>query len=676
LSYGLWQRRFGSDPSVVCQTVSLNGHPVTVIGVAREGFTGLIRGLSIDLWVPLMMQPQLMPGLDLLKNRGTRGLKIIGRLKPGVSVEPAQANVRLLGQQLHKAYPDNWRNFRGEARVVSVLPESQSRVFPEARGPVLGFMGLLMAVVGLVLLIACANVANLLLGRATARRKEMAIRLSLGASRLRLMCQLLTESLLLSVLAGAAGVLMAAWATDLLMAFQPPLPVTLALDLGLDHRVLGFTLGLSLVTGVLFGLAPALHASKAELVVALKDEGAGAPRGYRRSRLRSLLVISQVAVSLLLLIGSGLFLRSLANAHAIDPGFDPENVLLVSVDLGLQGYSEAKGKLFFEQLQERLKALPQVQSTSTAYSLPLGLGGGRTGIAMEGYQPSPGEDMEIHFNVVGPGYFETMRIPIVRGRSFTEQDRGGAPGVVIVNEAVARRYWPGQDAIGKHMSWGWVQDEGQQTYPLEVIGIAKDGKYVTLGEDPRPFVYFPHLQNYEAAMTVLVRTAGNPKSLVDAVRNELRTLDPHLPAFDIKTLTEHLGVTLLPVRMAATLLGLFSVLALVLAAVGIYGVVSYSVSQRTHELGIRLALGAQARDVLKLVIAQGMSLTLIGVAMGLAAAFGVTRFLTFLLYGISPTDPLTFAGISVLLAAVALLASYVPARRATKVDPMVALRYE
>jgi putative ABC transport system permease protein len=284
--------------------------------------------------------------------------------------------------------------------------------------------------------------------------------------------------------------------------------------------------------------------------------------------------------------------------------------------------------------------------------------------------------MEVHFNVVGPGYFETMRIPIFRGRSFTGQDRQGAPGVVIVNEAFAQRYWSGQDPIGKRLSLGWAQEGGQPIYPLEVIGVAKDGKYVTLGEDPRPFVYYPHRQNYEAAMTVLVRTTGDPKTLVEAVRNEVRALDPHLPTFDVKTLTEHMGITLLPVRLAATLLGIFGFLALLLAAVGIYGVVSYSVSQRTHEIGIRMALGARAWDVLRLVIAQGLSLTLIGVAIGLAAAFGATRFLTFLLYGISPTDPLTFVGLSALLAAVALLACYIPARRAMKVDPMVALRYE
>ncbi|MCH8948204.1 MAG: ABC transporter permease [Acidobacteria bacterium] len=673
LSHGLWQRLFGSDPAVVGETLKLNGQPVTIIGIAPKEFTGSIRGVSLELWVPFSNAPLLMPRRNLIERRGARGLFLFGRLKPGYTAEQAQSNLRVIGQQLYEAHPNEWTNKKGQPRVVSVLPESQSRVPPVARGALLGFLGMLLVVVGLVLLIACANVANLLLARAGARRREIAVRLALGAGRGRLVRQLLTESLLLSLLAGVAGVLLAVWTSRLLMAFQPPLSFSLALDLGFDYRVLAFAFGVTLATGIIFGLAPALQATKPNLVVALKEVGAGGAGGYRRSYLRNGLVVTQVALSVLLLAGAGLFLRSLANAGTIDVGFDPENVLLVSLDLGLQGYDEVRGRVFYQQLQERLEKHPQIESASVARSLPLGLGGARRTVAIEGYQPAPGEDMEHHFNVVGPRYFETLRIPIVRGRSFTDQDSKNAPGVVIVNQAFARRFWPGENPIGKRLTAQNPQDE----YPLEIVGVAKSGKYITLGEDPRPYIYYPHRQQfYQPAMDLLVRATGNPSALTDAVRGEVRALDPTLAAYSVRTLTEHMGVSLLPVRMAATLLGIFGFLALVLAAVGIYGVMSYAVSQRTHEIGIRMALGAQPRDILRSVIGQGMMLVLIGVVIGLAVALAVTRFLTFLLYGISATDPATFAGVSLLLAAVALLACYIPARRATKVDPMVALRYE
>ncbi len=675
LSHSLWQRRFGADPSRVGKTINISGQPVTIVGVAPAGFTGLPRGVGIDLWVPMNMLPQVVPGRDDLTERGDRGSFLIGRLKAGVTVEQAQANLNLRARQLFEAYPDNWTSLKGEPRVITVLPERQTRVLPMIREAVWAFLVLLQVVVGLVLLIACANVASLLLARATARRREIAVRLSLGASRWRLVRQLLTESVLLALLAGGAALLLALWATQALMAFQPPLPVTLALDLSLDAPVLLFTLLLALATGVLFGLAPALQASRFNLLGALKEEGS-LTGGWPRSRLRNLLVIAQVALSLLLLMGSGLLLRSLANAEAIDPGFEPEGVLLASVDLQLQGYGESEGRALFERLQARLESLPQVESASVATILPLGLAAGRRGIRIQGYERAPGEGMEVHFNVVGPHYFETMRIPLVRGRWFTPQDTQGAPGVVIVNEAFARRYWPGQDPLGKRISMGVTEQDGRQVYPLAVVGVAQDGKYVTLGEDARPFVFYPHRQNYEADATVLVRTGGDPAAFSETLRQEIRALDPRLPVYDVRTLESHMSFALVPVRLAATLLGVFGLLALTLCCVGLYGTLSFAVSQRTREIGVRIALGARSRDVLRLVLAQGLVLTLVGMGIGLSAAAGASRFLTFLLYGISPLDPFTFLVISMLLLMVALLACYVPARRALRVDPMAALRYE
>ena len=671
LSHSAWVRRFGSDTAIVGENLNLNGKPTTIIGVAPKGFTGFLRGLSVDLWVPINADPILNPGSNNIERRGNRGLFIVGRLKPGVSTEQAQANLRVIGQQLFQDYPSNWTNKKGEPRLVSVLPENQSRIFPGAQTPITIFMSMLMVVVGLVLLIACANVANLLLARATARRKEIAVRLSLGAGRARLIRQLLTESLLLSTLAGAAGMLLTFWIARLLMAFRLPVPVTIALDLSLDVRVLAFTLGLSFLTGIIFGLAPALQASRLSPVVALKEEGAGAGSGLRRFNLRNTLVVSQVAISLLLLIGAGLFLRSLANADAIDPGFDPKNVLAVSVNLDLQGYEAAEGRLLYEQMQDRLASLPEVESATLAYYLPPSPITGRRSLGIEDYEPSPGEDMELHFNRVGPNYFETLRIPLLRGRSFTQSDNQNAPGVVIVNEAFVNRYLPGQDPIGRRLFYG-----GGPQQPMEIIGLVKTAKYITLGESPRPYVYYPHRQRYAGSMTLLLRTSGAPEAMMEPVREQIWSLDPNLALYDIKTLEENMSIPLLPVRVAAFMLGVFGFVALVLATVGLFGVMAFSVSRRTHEIGIRMALGARPADVLLLVIKQGMTLILIGMVLGLAAAFAVTRFLAFLLYGISPMDPVSFIGVSILLAVAAMLACYIPARRATQVDPMVALRYE
>ncbi len=669
LSDAFWRGRFGADPGVIGREVALNGRPFTVVGVTPPGFAGMMRGLSVDVFVPLGMQRDL--GGESLEERGNRGLMLIGRLGEGRGIEGARAELALVGQRLHASHPDSWTNRHGEPRAVSVLPEAASRVLPQARGPLAGFLAVLFGAVGLVLLLACSNVANLQLARARARRREIAVRVALGARRGQLVRQLLAESLLLSCGAGVLGVALASLGLQLILAFQPPLPVTLALGLELDRRVLLFALLLSIAIGVLFGLWPALRASSASPIESLKA-GASWPRAGRRLAAREALVIAQVAGSLVLLVGTGLFLRSLRNASAIDPGFDPSGVLVFSIDLGPQGYEPARSASFYVDLQQRLEALPGVEAASVASRLPLSLGGGRQGLRVVGYEPGPGEDMEVHSSFVGPGYFETMRTPLARGRGFAVADGPGAPGVVVVNEAFVRRYWPGRDGLGERLVAG--DRTGEKT--LEVIGVARDGKYNSLGEEPTPFVFYPHRQLHRDEMSVIVRSSGDPAALAPAVRREVAALDGRLPVFDVKSLEAHLGTALFPVRAAATLLGLTGALALLLAAIGLYGVLSYAVALRTREIGVRVALGAGRADVGALVVGRGLRLAGAGVALGLVLALGVTRFLAFLLYGTSPLDPLTFAAIPALLLAVALVAAWEPARRALRIDPAVCLREE
>ncbi len=668
ISHKLWQTRFAGDPATVGRSVKLNGQPFTIVGVAPENYGGLLRGIAVDWWVPAMMMGQIAPGSENLTERGNRGMFVMGRLKPGVTVTQAQAEFNNLAAQLYKEWPQQWENIRRQGRSVSLVPESEARVMPGLRTPLVIFTTLLMAVVGLVLLIACANVANLLLARAAARRKEIAIRLSLGAGRGRLIRQLLTESVLLGLLGGVAGLALATWGADLLMAFKPPAPIPLEINLQGDWRVFGFMFGLSLLTGIVFGLVPALAASRPDVTSSLKDDsGAGSGRG----RLRGALVVVQVALSLLLLICAGLFLRSLRNASAIDPGFDADNLLAMSMDLGQQGYDEARGKQFNAQLLDRVRALPGVLAASLADALPLDLGGSRRGITIEGYSAQPGEDMEIYSSTVAPGYFETLRIPLLQGRTFDAQDRPEAPGVVLINEAFARRYWPGQPPLGKRIQMGSVREGVNDAPALTVVGVVRDGKYNSLGEDATPFFYANLAQRYASSPTLIVRTAGNPTDALATVRNEVATLDKNLPLYDVKTMRQHLGLSLLPARLAGSVLGIFGLVALLLAAAGIYGLMAYTVAARTREIGIRMALGANMLAVLRLVIQQGMKLVLLGLTIGLVAAFALTHLLKSLLFGVSTTDPVTFAGIALLLLFVALLACWIPARRATKVDPMI-----
>lgn len=673
LGHRLWQQEYGASPELIGQTITLNGHPYTVVGVAPEGFFGALPVFNPDVWVPMMMQGQIEPGTDMLANRNTTWLRTIGRLKPDVSLAQAQANLDLVAAQLPEVDPHRY-----EGERASLARPSGVGLPPEARPMALGLSALVMSMVGLILLAACANVANLLLARSAVRRGEIAIRLALGASRWRLVRQLLTESMLLAVIGGAAGSAMAMWGLDIVGALRPQLPynISLALDFGLDGRVFLFAALLSVLTGLVFGAVPALQATNANVVPALKDDTGASTLGLRRSRLRSTLVVGQVAVSLILLIGSGLFIRSLLNARSIDPGFDHENVLGVSLAFSLHDYDDASGRAFYRGLLERVRVLPGVESASVDKCVPLGFAVQTREYWVEGRPPMVGPDgseqaENVNTSVVGTDNFKTLGIPLLRGRDFTDLDTQDSPRVTIVNQAFADRVWPDQDPLGRRISL-----EGTEGPFLEVVGVVRTIKYVFIGEDPRPFLYLPFEQNYDPDVNLLVRTEGDPMALSGPVQDVIRGLDPDVAPSDTRVLSDWIGYALLPARFAGLLFGAFGALALLLASVGLYGVMSYTVEQRMREIGIRVALGAERPDVLRLVLRQGLMLTLVGLGIGLIIALAGTRVVAMLLYDISATDLTTFAGVSTLLVAVALLACYVPARRATKVDPMAVLRHE
>jgi putative ABC transport system permease protein len=683
ISHGLWERRFGGDPKVIGQQIALSGHAFTIVGVTPAGFNGPGVLENNDIYVPMMMQAIVRPprggfsgdmNPDLLSRRGARWLKMIGRLKPGVSVEQAQAAVTTIAAGLEQAYPEDDRN-----TIATLFPVS--RIDPQGYPQLVSVAGLLLAVVGIVLLIACANVANLLLARASARRREIAVRLAMGASRSRLIRQLLTESLLISLAGGIAGLLLAMWTIDVLKSATPPDGIfSFTLDYRLDGRVLAFTFALSLATGVLFGLAPALQASRPDLVPALKDEALAVAGSQRRFNLRNALVVAQVALSLVLLIGAGLFLRSLNNAQSIDPGFDADKILNAQLNINLLRYTKAQGQQFYTQVIERIEALPGVESASLSRVVPMSGGGRTSALLIKGQQPpdnvtgAGGAELSanantVNSNVVGSKYFSTMGIPVLQGRDFGAQDNETAPLTVIVNEAFARRYFAGEDALGRYVSFR--SNNGPWS---EIIGVVRDSKYRTLGESPRPSAYVPLAQNHETGMTLHVRTSGNPLGIAGAVRREVQALDPSLAITNLQSLSDVVAASLFAARMGAVLLGIFGGLALFLAAIGLYGVMSYAVSRRTREIGIRMALGAGTGNVMRLVLKEGLTLVSGGVGGGLIIAAAATRLLASFLYGVSPLDATTFVAIPLVLALVALLATYLPARRAAKVDPMVALR--
>ena len=670
LSDVFWRRRFAADSNIIGRPIVLGGHPYTVIGVAPAKFTGALRFFDVSFWASMGMESQLTPGNNRVQGRGSRGLIILGRLQPNASLEQTQARMGVLAGQLHQTYPQSWTDRFGKSRRITVVRESESRVPPSARLPVIGFMGLLFVVVGLVLMVACANLANLLLARATVRRREIAVRLALGAGRLRVIRQLLTENILLAALGGGAGILVSIWAAGLLELFKPPIPVPVILDLGADYRVIVFAFLLSLLTGVAMGLLPAVSVTRGELAPGLYASGVISGTGVRRFSVRNLLVVAQIAASLVLLIGAGLFVRSLRSAYSVDLGFDPDRMAVVAFNLRLQGYDEPRGRLLMDAMLDKARSIPGVQSAVFAQVPLLGMEARqRRGFRIEGYTPRPGEDMEYHFNHVGPGYFRTLGAKLLEGREFTSDDRTGAQGAVVVTEAFAKRFWPGQNAIGKRLL------SGRQT-SYQVVGVVANARYVFLNEPALPMVFLAAAQNYSSGMTLHVRTSGDPAAIVPVLRKELLDLNKDLPIVKAATLFEHMGTALLPARMAGFLFSVFGLIALALATLGTYGVVAYAVTQRTREIGVRIALGARHGEILGFILRGGAGLAVTGVAIGLAVSLVVTRFLSTFLYGISPTDPVTFAGISILLMLIALAACYIPARRAGGIDPMVALRHD
>jgi predicted permease len=657
LSYGLWQRRFGSDPGIIGRPLTLSGESYTVVGVMPRSFQFPTR--EDQLWVPIAFPA------EEASQRGNHYLEVVGRIKPGVSLKQAQAEMDTIAARLAQQYPDY------NVRIGNVVTPLHEQVVGDIRPALLVLLG----AVGFVLLISCANVANLLLARAAVRQKEIALRLALGASRSRLTRQFLAESVLLAALGGGVGLVLSLVGINILKAFIPE-NISQAQAINVDGKVLLFTVLVSLVTGLIFGLAPATQASNFNVNDTLKEGGRDSASGTRGNRIRSLLVISEVAVSFILLIGAGLLINSFFHLRNLDPGYRADHLLTMKVALPETKYPDKERRApFYAELLRRVRSLPGVQSAAVASNLPLTYNGDSMPIGVEGRpDPPPDQRPDVILRVVSPGYFSTMGIPLVAGRDFTEQDKGDAVRAVVVSEKTARHFWPGQDPIGKRLKPGSTTSDSPWR---EVVGIVKDVRQNDFVAEPKMQMYMAYEQVGSFAPNALVvRTNVEPLSLGASVRRTVWEVDKDQPVSDIRSMDEIVSVAVARQRFSMLLLGVFAALALVLAAVGIYGVMSYSVAQRTREIGIRIALGATKSDVLKLAVGHGLRLVLIGVAIGLASALILTRVMSSLLFGISATDPTTFAAISLVLISVALVASYIPALRATKVDPMVALHYQ
>ena len=693
LSYDFWKARFASDPEIVGKTVVVNGRQMTVLGVTEPGFAGIELGFSPHVFIPMMMQARVfpdMPGLSYLKDRRTRWVNVFGRLRPAISMAHAKGALapifyQILEMEVQEAAFRNASPYSREQflkMTMDVLPGSQGRSFLRQR--VQRPLWLLMAIVMVVLLTACSNMASLLIARAVARQKEIAVRLALGATRYQLVRQLLLESLMLSCLAGAGGLTLAIWTGPALIRFLPQGDFPLNLSTAPNLRVLSFAIAVSVLSGVLFGLLPALRSTQPALIFSLKDQ-AGTVVGGGHVRLRKTLVIGQVALSLLLLVAAGLFLRSLHNLKAAGPGFPTENLIGFNLDPALNGYSTQRGKLFYQELVRNLETVPGVRSAGLASVRILENDEWDSTVTVEGYEAKPGEDMSPYFNAVSPGYFVTLGIPLVSGRDFTAQDYKTVarefsatmfevPTTVIVNEKLARHYFGDRNPIGRHMGFG---DDRGTKLDMEIIGVVKDAKYMNLRDEiPRqafvPYLAFPFI----GGMTGYVRTTLDAPKMFAAIRAEVRKLDPNLPVYAMRTLETQIDQSLRNEWLVASLSTIFSLLAVLLSMIGLYGVMTYLVRFRTREIGIRIALGARSGQVLRMILNQGLKLVLIGSVAGLVAAWGLSRVISSFLFGVHPADPATLLTVAMLLAAVALLACWLPARRATKVDPMAALRCE
>ncbi|HEX8474382.1 MAG TPA: ABC transporter permease [Pyrinomonadaceae bacterium] len=657
LSHNLWQGRFGSDRNIINRDIRLNGENFKVVGVMPADF----QFEQVALWTPLTTD---MGQGGAAAARSRRMYLVLARLKPGVNMQRARTELNTIASRLAQQYPE------ANAGWSTTLTPLREQIV----GAIRPALFVLLAVVAFVLLIACANMANLLLARAATRQKEVAIRLALGATRGRLIRQFLTESVVLALLGGLLGLLFTFWAKNLLVLMLPA-NNPLRDQVTVDWKVLLFTLGISILTGVIFGLAPALQASKPDLNQTLKEGGKTSSSGFGKHRIRSFLVVAEVTLALMLLIGAGLLLRSFLRLQDVDPGLNVKNALALQISLPQAKYAEVPLQVgFFQQIMQRIASLPNVESVSADSNLPLGTRRNSMSFYIEGQTPASPEQMlrsEVH--EITPNYFRTMGIPFLKGRDFTDRDAPGSPAVVIINQSLATRFFANEDPIGKRIS---LTPFGQPPVWIQIVGVAGDVRHTGLAAEPGPQLYTPYYQDPVLNMSLVVRTKSNPMSVASSVRNEIRKADGEIPVFGVRSLEQMASESIAPRRITMLLLGFFAVLALVLAAVGIYGIMSYSVTQRTHEVGIRMALGAQPRDILKMIVKQGMLLTLIGVAVGFVAAFAATSVLASFLYGVSSTDLVTFVTAPLILMAVAILACVVPARRATKVDPMTALRYE
>jgi predicted permease len=672
LGYKFWQRRFNSDPSILGRTLYMNGTPFTVVGVGPKNYEGVKFAIRQDFWVPLMQQAKFFGGDPAWeKERGWANLKLLGRLKPGVTMKQAEADLNIVVEHLASLYPEKAKDTK-----IQVVSEQDGRFDSIAK--YFRFAALIaLCVSGLVLLVACANVANLMLARATSRTKEIGIRLAIGARRTHIIRQLLTESIILALLGGIVGWGLAYWGANLINSSIPPLPYPINLDVNPDLTVLKWMFGVSVLTGLVFGVAPALIASRLDLVSVLKSEvQLSVKRGAtRRLNLRAALVVTQLAISIVVLVCAGLFLRSLNKALKTDPGFNVENLVSMRIDPGGLGYDIDGGKRFYSELLHRLEEQPGVRSASVTTYMLLGDSNSGIQIIKEGDpEPLPNQGTIVDRSLVAPRYLETMGIQLLHGRDITERDDAKAPQVAIVNQEFARKYYGSeQNALGKRLHFWWTGS------PLvEIVGITKDGFYRSLYEDRRPYIFIPEYQMYESGMTLLVKanSAADVRSAAEAARREISKLDPRLPVIGMLLGEQNLTYAYWGPRLSAGIGGAFGVLALLLTTMGLYSVMTYAVSQRTREIGIRMALGAQLRDVMKMVLKQGIGLVIVGIAIGLLGAFLVTRVLSGFLLNVGTTDPLTYLAVSLLLVLVALLACYIPARRAAKVDPLVALKYE